>query len=776
MFSKFHQPKLYTSEGIQHFGLRKLSVGLASVALATTFLVSGPGQVKAETTDTTTNVTQTAVSSKKETVDPSSKATTAENKASAETETVAADATTKKQKAAHAEQTQAAATDTETTLKIENGGVQKDTTGDEESKSDEQTKAKATKELSDSKAVATKDKQVKVKAAGASDTNKVNIPINFVDSEGNVLDTSSVDAAKGNFFLLSNEENARNFDIPDDLYKHGWRYSTDYETNSTRTASQTFSSYNGSLSLVKPDGTTQDLYTSVTDDWANDTFKVSLVHGQKDVTQDYLKDSRISSWKHYEVVAQAPDGTETTLVDQQYGLIFGTAIKDQVTSDVIFKEEYQGVPYMFAWMNQDGSISADGVDVDNTFSMYGNTYQEWVNQIQKLIDEGKLQGTDVWGNALTSDTASSLLPSDVSHSSDTFGYLAPQHQEAGIAFGTYQYLDLMFGSKSFTLPEGYHLETTTSNGLHVNHVIDLANSTYEGAGIVVYADGGNDGSASGMNGSPFYSGSGMTMKFKTIAYKQDEYYLAPFSQEDYENYLLNDVKLNTYTGTEDYQIDNPVIGYAGAGFIPPLSQLPAVEGGKISIKAVKDTPQEPDTPTTEPVSDSKTITRTINVVDPITGETSTTKQTVTLTRTGTKDLSTGETTWGDWSTGEWPEFDAPTIDGYTPSITQVAAQTVTYDTQDVTITITYSKNKADDGDNQTDQGGSKDNGSTDQTNPVQPTGISTVPGHQGTTVKAQSQQSLPQTNGGNNLAIFGWLAAGLSALLGLAGTNRRKHE
>lgn len=61
MFGKFNhdQPKLLDkSEGIQHFSLRKLSVGLASVALATTFLVSGPGQAKAETTDSSQQTAQ----------------------------------------------------------------------------------------------------------------------------------------------------------------------------------------------------------------------------------------------------------------------------------------------------------------------------------------------------------------------------------------------------------------------------------------------------------------------------------------------------------------------------------------------------------------------------------------------------------------------------------------------------------------------------------------------------------------------------------------------
>ncbi|MCI1290174.1 MAG: LPXTG cell wall anchor domain-containing protein [Lactobacillus sp.] len=201
-------------------------------------------------------------------------------------------------------------------------------------------------------------------------------------------------------------------------------------------------------------------------------------------------------------------------------------------------------------------------------------------------------------------------------------------------------------------------------------------------------------------------------------------------------------------------------------------------------------PGTPTTPTTEPVTDSKTITRTINVVDPTTGETTTTKQTVTLTRSGTKNTTTGETTWGDWSTGEWPKFDAPEFKGYTPSQAIVPDQTVTADTQDVTITITYTKDKTDQG-GKTDKGDKNDKGgsntnrgttgkttiSNGNTNHTRTAGVSTIAGHQGLTVKAQpKQQALPQTNGENNFAIFGWLAAGLSALFGLAGIKRRKHE
>lgn len=93
---------------------------------------------------------------------------------------------------------------------------------------------------------------------------------------------------------------------------------------------------------------------------------------------------------------------------------------------------------------------------------------------------------------------------------------------------------------------------------------------------------------------------------------------------------------------------------------------------------------------TQIVSDSKTVTRTINVTDP-NGQKTNHVQTVTLTRTGAKDLVTGQTSWSAWSTGSFPSYQTPEIDGYTAN-QSVPAMTVTSDTQDSTVNINYQKN------------------------------------------------------------------------------------
>lgn len=95
---------------------------------------------------------------------------------------------------------------------------------------------------------------------------------------------------------------------------------------------------------------------------------------------------------------------------------------------------------------------------------------------------------------------------------------------------------------------------------------------------------------------------------------------------------------------------------------------------------------------TKPVTDTKTVTRTINYMDPDTNKMTSKVQTVKLTRTGTLDKVTNKTTWGNWSTSQFDKFDIPTVDGYTASQNSVSAENVNSDTTNTTITITYTAN------------------------------------------------------------------------------------
>ena len=91
--------------------------------------------------------------------------------------------------------------------------------------------------------------------------------------------------------------------------------------------------------------------------------------------------------------------------------------------------------------------------------------------------------------------------------------------------------------------------------------------------------------------------------------------------------------------------------------------------------------------------ESKQITREIIAEVPNGKQEITTKQPVTFTRTGTKDLVTGKTTWNAWSPAqEFDAYTAPVAPGYTPSKAKVERATVTADDKDTTITITYTAN------------------------------------------------------------------------------------
>ena len=88
---------------------------------------------------------------------------------------------------------------------------------------------------------------------------------------------------------------------------------------------------------------------------------------------------------------------------------------------------------------------------------------------------------------------------------------------------------------------------------------------------------------------------------------------------------------------------------------------------------------------------NKTVTRTIKITDPK-GKVTTETQTVHLTRTATVDEVTGKVTYGDWTTGSFDSYDVPSVEGYTASQDKVDTATVTSDTQNSEVNITYTAN------------------------------------------------------------------------------------
>ena len=97
----------------------------------------------------------------------------------------------------------------------------------------------------------------------------------------------------------------------------------------------------------------------------------------------------------------------------------------------------------------------------------------------------------------------------------------------------------------------------------------------------------------------------------------------------------------------------------------------------------------------KPVTENKTITRHIVMIDPF-GRRQVRKQSVTFSRAGIQDLVTSKTNWKAWDT-ERHQFNAvnmPDFAGYKPDI-RVDAITVTPDSKDTTVTVTYIKTGSD---------------------------------------------------------------------------------
>ncbi|MCD7125593.1 Rib/alpha-like domain-containing protein, partial [Limosilactobacillus agrestis] len=90
---------------------------------------------------------------------------------------------------------------------------------------------------------------------------------------------------------------------------------------------------------------------------------------------------------------------------------------------------------------------------------------------------------------------------------------------------------------------------------------------------------------------------------------------------------------------------------------------------------------------------NKTITRSVdkNVAGKVTKVAS---QSVTLHRSATEDLVTGEITYGDWNTAKFDAVTAPEEAGYTVTNPNAApAMDVTGETVDSTVTFTYTANE-----------------------------------------------------------------------------------
>lgn len=192
----------------------------------------------------------------------------------------------------------------------------------------------------------------------------------------------------------------------------------------------------------------------------------------------------------------------------------------------------------------------------------------------------------------------------------------------------------------------------------------------------------------------------------------------------------------------------------------------------------------------------KTVTRTINVNNPD-GSVARTMQQVHFNRSKTVDEVTGKAvSYGDWSLADgsardWGEFNVPQLNGYTSYVdgdaaTQVNEESVTPETADVTVEVTYQTsgdhNNGDHGQTPTNPGDHNDynnggNNGNDHVNGNNNGGaINNGTNGAGNlnNGNGQTAKKLPQTGNDQNAEVVAGLGlAGLAAMFGLGKRKKR---
>ena len=96
----------------------------------------------------------------------------------------------------------------------------------------------------------------------------------------------------------------------------------------------------------------------------------------------------------------------------------------------------------------------------------------------------------------------------------------------------------------------------------------------------------------------------------------------------------------------------------------------------------------------QPTSETHTINETIHYVfeNGMTAQHDHRATSVTVIRTGDKDLVTGNVNWNNWTTETFTEVNTPAINGYTADQVKIPSYTVNGDTKDIVKTVTYKAN------------------------------------------------------------------------------------
>lgn len=199
---------------------------------------------------------------------------------------------------------------------------------------------------------------------------------------------------------------------------------------------------------------------------------------------------------------------------------------------------------------------------------------------------------------------------------------------------------------------------------------------------------------------------------------------------------------------------------------------------------------------TKPVEDTKVVTETVHYVyeDGIKAHDDVQKE-VTFTKTGTKDLVTGEekSSWSDPQVFE--EVISPEVSNYIPDKEKISSETVSHDSNDIERIVTY-KAKPVEPEKPTkptktvEAQPSKMPEQIDKLDDSKNTGtsrISTSSSHTVSTIKTSRNtpvakrinraRTLPQTGSRNtDLSLAGLALASAGALIGLIGSKERKRR
>lgn len=195
-----------------------------------------------------------------------------------------------------------------------------------------------------------------------------------------------------------------------------------------------------------------------------------------------------------------------------------------------------------------------------------------------------------------------------------------------------------------------------------------------------------------------------SITFPTQNTIKDVYYIVdPQTQNIVINYIdqstsktLKTDKVSGYSDDKaNYDSKNAINGYAKQGYVVAKNGLPSVlqYDHDTSKDQVYNVYLKENYAT---VNDSKVINETIHYVyDNGTQAQPDYKATpITLTRTGQKNLTTGEIAWEKWkqSANQFDEVKTPAITGFTPDISSVNSIPIAPNTKNIDKTVTYKAN------------------------------------------------------------------------------------